>query len=50
MSDFISALHFEQCIAIMPESCDPEDEQPHDVIRPRASTHIVAVLTGFSFQ
>jgi hypothetical protein len=44
MSDFMSALHFEQCIAIVPDSCDPEDEHPQPEANPSATMHAIAVL------
>src|SRR5579863_8213024 len=44
MSAFMSALHFEQCMAIVPESCDSEEEHPHDADNPRAITHKIPIL------
>jgi hypothetical protein len=46
MSEFMSALHFEQCIAIIPDSCDPEDEHPHAPANPSATTQAIMILIG----
>jgi len=44
MSAFMSALHFEQCIAMTPESCDPEPEHPPAAVNPSTTIQDIAVL------
>jgi hypothetical protein len=46
MSEFMSALHLEQCIAIIPDARVPVDEHPHVPASPSATRQTIIVLMG----